>query len=225
MSKKKEISEQSILGFLIEDNVTSLQEEVSNGLDVNQQFFWILGDLPDILTNSPPLISVAAFHRAVNCFNYLTKEGADIHKLDEMETPISNFAVAGGNMEIIQILDQHGVDFSKTLKIAAEYGHFEIFIWIFQNKGLDLQERDQYNRTFLHIAAAGGNTQLVKFLIEKGLDVNGIDGVFIIIFKLFHENIFWCFFSFIFIGHHFILLLKSVKLMLLNFYYQMIELT
>ena len=174
--KKKEVSEQQILNNLIEDNVSALREEVENGLDVNQQFFWILGDLPDILTNSPPLISVAAFQCAVNCFNFLLDRGADINKLDELETPLANFAVAGGNMSIITTLDQRGVDFSQSLRIAAEYGHFEIFIWIFKNKGLDLHQRDQYNRTYLHIAAAGGNCKLVQFLIDQGLDVNGIDG-------------------------------------------------
>ena len=177
MTKKLDVSEQAILSYLVADNAKQLQEEVQSGLDVNQQFFWILGDLPDMLTNSPPLISVSAFYRAVNCFSLLLQEGADINKTDEIETPLADFAVAGGNMEIIRILDQKGVDFTKTLHIAAEYGHFEIFMWLYQNKNLDLNERDQYGRIFLHIAAAGGNCELVQFLINKGLDVNGIDGI------------------------------------------------
>ncbi|KAK8883783.1 hypothetical protein M9Y10_042882 [Tritrichomonas musculus] len=185
MSKKREVSEQAILGYLITDNAKALQEEVSSGLDVNQQFFWILGDLPDILTNSPPLISVAAFYRAINCFNFLLEHGADIKKLDENETPISHFAVAGGNMDIIRILDEHGVDFAQTLQIAAEYGHFEIFMWLYKNKGFDLHERDKFNRTFLHIAAEGGNCKLVQFLIKQGLDVNGIDGILIYLLYCF----------------------------------------
>lgn len=171
-----EFSEQVILEDLIGDKVENLKSQVERGLDVNQQFFWILGDLPDILTNSPPLISVAAFYQAVKCFNFLIDNNADINKLDELETPLVNFAVAGGNMEIIQKLDKMGTDFQKTLQIAAEYGHYEIFMWILKNKGLNIHERDQFSRTFLHLAAAGGNCDLVQFLIDQGLDVNGIDG-------------------------------------------------
>lgn len=40
----------------------------------------------------------------------------------------------------------------------------------------NLLEKDQYNRTFLHIAAASGNLELISFLIDQGLDVNEIDG-------------------------------------------------
>lgn len=171
-----EISEQVILEYLTKDDVNSLRSQVESGLDVNQQFFWILGDLPDILTNSPPLISVAAFYKAVKCFQYLIENDADIHKPDEVDTPLVNFAVAGGNMSIIETLDKKGLEFHKTLQIAAEYGHYDIFMWLFRNKNLDVHERDQYNRTFLHLAAAGGNCQLVQFLVNQGLDVNGIDG-------------------------------------------------
>lgn len=185
MNGKEVVSEAAILSYLKKDNVKALEEQVNRGLDINQQFFWILGDLPDMLTNSPPLISVASFFHAVNCFKYLVDQGADITKLDEHEIPVSHFAVAGGNMDIIDILDEYKVDFSKTLQIAAEYGHYEIFVDLHKNKGLDLYERDKYNRTFLHIAAAGGNEKLVQFLIEKGLDVNGIDGVSFIITQFF----------------------------------------
>jgi ankyrin repeat protein len=177
MSQEEPVSEQVILSYLVKDDVGSLRLQVSAGLDVNQQFFWILGDLPDLLTNSPPLISVAAFYCAVNCFHFLLENNADIGKLDELDTPLGNFAIAGGNMEIIQQLDQRGVDFQNTLQIAAEQGHYEIFLWLLRNRDFDIRESDKYHRTFLHIAAAGGNCELVQFLITQGLDVNGIDGV------------------------------------------------
>jgi hypothetical protein len=170
------VSEQAILGYLTTDDVASLQHQIAIGLDPNQQFFWIVGDLPDLLTNSPPLISVAAFYSAVGCFNFLLSQNADVGKLDELETPLVNFAVAGGNMEIIEKLNERGVNFRRTLQIAAECGHYEIFMWLLRNHDLDIRELDQYRRNFLHIAAAGGNCQLVQFLIVQGFDVNGIDG-------------------------------------------------
>jgi ankyrin repeat protein len=176
MEDEEIVSEQVILSYLIKDDVNSLRHQISIGLDVNQQFFWILGDLPDILTNSPPLISVAAFYNAVNCFTFLLDNNADIAKLDELDTPLVNFAVAGGTMEIIEKLNDRGVNFRNTLQIAAEYGHYELFMWLLRNQELDIYEVDKYSRNFLHIAASGGNCQLVQFLIVQGLDVNGIDG-------------------------------------------------
>jgi len=43
---------------------------------------------------------------------------------------LSTYAVAGGNFEIIRILDQNGVDFSHCLEIAIQYHHQEVFRWI-----------------------------------------------------------------------------------------------
>ena len=104
MAKNRDVNEQLILNYLLSDDVDSLKSEIEKGLDPNQQFFWIMSDdLPDILTNSPTLLSVAAFQRAVKCFNYLIEIGADIDKLDEAETPISHFAVAGGSIDYLEI--------------------------------------------------------------------------------------------------------------------------
>jgi ankyrin repeat protein len=182
------VGEHVILSYIVKDDVNSLSHQISIGLDVNQQFFWILGDLPDILTNSPPLISVAAYYSSVQCFSFLLEMNADIEKLDELDTPLVNFAVAGGNMEIIQKLDERQVNFQNTLQIAAEYGHYEIFMWLLRNHDLNIYELDKYRRNFLHIAAAGGNCQLVQFLIVQGLDVNGIDGTVPLFDKEFITN-------------------------------------
>ena len=169
--------EGALFSFLENDDVEKLTKEFENGLDVNQQFFWYLGDLPPLLTNSPPLISVAAFFKAVKCYHSLVDNGADIEKCDEQGVPVAWFAIAGGSMEIIEDLDNRGIDFNRTLQVAAEYGHHEVFVWLHEKKSFDLGEKDEYGRTFLHIAAASGNTDLVQFLIEHGLDVNEIDGV------------------------------------------------
>jgi ankyrin repeat protein len=182
------VGEQAILGYIVQDDVEALRHQVALGLDANQQFFWILGDLPDILTNSPPLISVAAYHRAVRCFGFLLEAGADIGKLDELDTPLVHFAVAGGDTEIIDRLHERRADFRDTLPIAAEHGHYEIFMWLLRNHDPDIYALDKYRRTFLHIAAAGGNCQLVQFLIVQGLDVNGIDGTVQLFDKEFIAN-------------------------------------
>jgi len=174
---KENPGEGQVLQYIVNDDISSLFEIINKGLDVNQQFLWYMGELPDLLTNSPPLLSVAAYYQAIKCFKFLLDKGADISHLDEMEVPLSHFAVAGGSMEIIESLVQKGVDFSKTLHLAAEYGHYEVFLYLHQTFSLDLQEKDQYNRTFLHIASSSGNIKLVSFLIEKGLDINEIDGI------------------------------------------------
>jgi hypothetical protein len=49
------IGEQIILSDIMNDDVNSLHHQISTGLDINQQFFRILGDLPDMLINFPHL--------------------------------------------------------------------------------------------------------------------------------------------------------------------------
>ena len=177
MKSSKDITNEGLLlNILINDDLQSLFELYEKGLDINQQFFWYLGDLPDILTNSPPLISVSVYYKSIKCFKFLLDNGVDINKLDEVDTPISHFAIAGGNLEIIEQLNEKGIDFNNTLHIAAENGQFEVFIYLYKNKNLSLNFKDQYKRTYLHIASSSGNVELVKFLIENGLNINEIDG-------------------------------------------------
>ena len=40
---------------------------------------------------------------------------------------------------------------------------------------LDLQTKDQFNNSFLHIAGMKGSLSVIEFLIDKGLEINAIN--------------------------------------------------
>ncbi|EAX92486.1 hypothetical protein TVAG_435380 [Trichomonas vaginalis G3] len=69
------------------------------------------------------LIHLAAMYGAVNCFKYLLMNNP---KLEE----IANFAVVGGNKEIIRILMQSGVKFDQSAITALYFRRDELFDWI-----------------------------------------------------------------------------------------------
>ena len=48
----------------------------------------------------------------------------------EINENICKYAIAGGNMEIIHLIEQKGMKFENCLEIAVEYHHFELFEWL-----------------------------------------------------------------------------------------------
>ena len=69
-------------------------------------------------------LQIIAFYGAVKCFKhaYLTNE----YDLSDVE----EYAVAGGNLEIIHILEQRNVSFNNCLKISLKFHRNELSDWI-----------------------------------------------------------------------------------------------
>ena len=128
------------------------------------------------LWNEPTLVQFAAFHGAVKCFNYLIEQGADLSMRTSNNFTTLCFAVAGGQWEIIHIMEGMGVDFSGSLQTAALMLQNEIFRWLFEhvyhknNESLSHIHPDL--GSVLHCAAASNNTELILFCLARGVDIN-----------------------------------------------------
>lgn len=87
------------------------------------------------LQGGPTLIQYAAFFGSIQCFKYLYLLKASLQLKDRRNRPLIMFAIAGGNLEIVRILEQSGVSFRGTLKIAMQFRRFDIFDWIIRTHG------------------------------------------------------------------------------------------
>ncbi|MFC1724439.1 ankyrin repeat domain-containing protein [candidate division KSB1 bacterium] len=65
--------------------------------------------------------------------------------------------------------------FSQSLQDAAKNGKLDEVKKLLMNDPDLLNNRDRMNKTALHIACENGHTELVKFLVEKGANVNITD--------------------------------------------------
>ncbi|MCA7010200.1 ankyrin repeat domain-containing protein [Wolbachia endosymbiont of Tribolium confusum] len=60
------------------------------------------------------------------------------------------------------------------LMIAAEYGH-EKTVEVLLKKGANVNEKDYFDRTPLHLTVFSGHESVVNALIAAGADVNAVD--------------------------------------------------
>lgn len=121
----------------------------------------------ELLQHNPTLILAASFYGAVKCFKYLLLNKAQILKCDEYYNYISHFAVAGGNIEIVRILSQNGINFVDDLAVCVEYHQNEIFDWINQNTvPADLIPE------ILLSACTHNNVYAFKFYVENGTKID-----------------------------------------------------
>ncbi len=86
-------------------------------------------------------LEVSALFGSIKCFKYLMMNGAEINE------NLCKYAIAGGNMEIIHLIEQKGMKFENCLERAVEYHHFELFEWLnthFEYEPVSLQKCLEY---------------------------------------------------------------------------------
>lgn len=79
----------------------------------------------------PTLIGYCAYCGAIKCFKYLLLCNAEKNSNLFTSSTMIECAIAGGNCEIIHLMEQNGATINKNcVEIAAEYQHFDIFDWL-----------------------------------------------------------------------------------------------
>jgi len=173
-------SPDDVLSVLQSDNQPKLIQLMSNGLDPN----FSLPKLPYIkdtmLLNDPPIICVAGFYGSIECLKLLLVSGALLESKDKNNIPLSNFVVAGGKVELAQVLLGYGITFDQLISIAASYGRENIFFWVLSNNQNDLTQVFSDQSTLLHLACSGGSCDIVRYLVEhENIDYNVTNDVLV----------------------------------------------
>ncbi|OHT06817.1 hypothetical protein TRFO_25127 [Tritrichomonas foetus] len=160
----KNDDKEALIDFIINIDI-SLTIESVNQFE-KDSFLW----------NSPPLISICCFYGAIKCFEYLCLCDADIYKPDLKGYLPVHFASAGGKIEICDILDSLGADFSihsdenihDCIHLAAKYGRIDL-IQRFYLRNFDLNTISNFiDFTPLQLAIYDKHVDVVQYLCEKG---------------------------------------------------------
>lgn len=81
------------------------------------------------------LIQCAAFFGALNIFKFLYLNKASLQLKDRRKRGVLDFAIAGGDLEILRIMEHANVKFTPdSIKVAVQFRRKEIFDWILQSK-------------------------------------------------------------------------------------------
>lgn len=98
-----------------------------------------------------------------------SSEDTKSHSIDFELMFTSQYAIAGGNNEIIRILHQKEATFRHALQTAAIYHQNTIFKWLF-NQNDKIEDSELYT-----ILVELENYELLEFLNEQNADPNGIN--------------------------------------------------
>lgn len=165
------------------DDADELQRIISEDcIDINSTSRPSIFELSIFCQTDPTFIQIAAFYQSVKCFKYLYSNGADIKRCDEEHKSTIQFAVAGGNHEIIRILQRANIDFSGAANIATLYHRNDIFNWIHDTIENNLQFVDKYHGTLLQSSCGSNNLEIFSFCMKHGADVNQKDDTGVCIF-------------------------------------------
>ncbi|KAL8727199.1 MAG: hypothetical protein Q9181_005801 [Wetmoreana brouardii] len=126
------------------------------------------------------IASTAGRSHSVICL--LQHEKIDINLVDLQKCTALISAATFGHNEIVQELLASGADPSKKDKVggtallrAIDNGQPTVVRSMLQYDCVDLYASDTYGRTLLHGAAVNGHAEIVRLLIEKGLDKDAQD--------------------------------------------------
>src|SRR5262245_22713778 len=151
-------------------DVKAVRAHLDGGADVNAR---------DVDGN-PPLL-LAASHAGPDCVELLLKKGADVNAANKAGA--TALIRAATDYEKASLLVEAGADVKvktasgKTpLTLAARrYGNSKT-VALFLDKGADARDRNPQGVSPILVAAASGDLDTVKMLVEHGADVNEMPG-------------------------------------------------
>ena len=125
-------------------------------------------------------LQIMAFYGAIKCFKHASLNNE--YDFDDVE----KFAVAGGNMEIVHILEQRNISFEDCLEVSITFHRNELSDWILIHYGCQKSSlNDSYshfnyravifglmngisiNNNLLCLESASGQLEIVKYLLEQ----------------------------------------------------------
>ncbi|EAY13760.1 hypothetical protein TVAG_467750 [Trichomonas vaginalis G3] len=101
-----------------------------------------------VLQGDPTLILYAAYCNSINCFKWLFLNGASLNAKDKWGQDAAYFAISGGSLEILRILEQQGFEVY-NLEPCIEHRQYHIFDWIIEQ---NLDEKGRYQHDLINNA-------------------------------------------------------------------------
>ena len=153
--------------FIINDDIDGFQKYLLEHPKININHYTIIiqGKPPtyvyDMIISDAHLFDLAAFYGSVKIFKYLF---LSIDKKQANLKWINGFAIAGGCLEIVRILEQKGFGYYESITTAAVYHRYEICDWLFNQYGpaLDLK---------LYRVIKSFNYEAIVYMISHGANV------------------------------------------------------
>lgn len=165
--------EPSSVGHIILNDDLETFEKIAKteGFDLNQRVLPFIFTFSSFMTSYPTLIQYAAFTGAVKCFKFLLESGADLQLNDYLQFTLAQWAVAGGNTDIIGMLDQK-VSMKGCLSMSVKFIRKNLFEWLFSTKFKDISHSDLKGLSPIHYACESGCVSALLICLDNNIDPN-----------------------------------------------------
>lgn len=130
--------------------------------------------ISEFVNHNPTLIQYASFFGSIKCFKHLLLNKASLSLTDDRHLKLVHFAVAGGNTEIIHILEQSETLFSRTLSISIEYNHYDLFEWLYEKYYDSKLFEDAVQIPVSDLARKSNNAHMFEFLFRNKITIKPI---------------------------------------------------
>lgn len=158
---------------LITDNDTTLMDCIhQDTFSVNGLMQTNLFTPSGMLGTNPTIIQYASFFGSAKCFKLLLQNGADLTLESYEGCSTIKFASAGGNMEIIGILDHNKINFKGASHFSSIYHNYESLIWCIENKDKRHHSICQGLGTPFECCATSNFIKGMLYFIENQIDIN-----------------------------------------------------
>lgn len=162
----------SLTYLLAIDDIDAFQEKAVD--DFNFIIEPSIFERASILTKNTSLLQYCAFFGSVNCFKFILLQGASIKYTDTVLNTVYQYAVAGGNIEIISLLEQNDVSFcisqyENAVIYSIKFARNEIYQWLESIRGTEIEDNKKPDP--LQAAVISDNIICISNLLNKGFNI------------------------------------------------------
>lgn len=168
------------------DSFIFIVSQKGNEFNYNQTIINIRYERCDLLTQGSSLIEYAAFFNSIKIFKYLFLNKA------YFDYTLLDYAICGGSIEIIHILEQNGYDIRESIKSSIKYFQNDIFSYIIDkyptennninvihfifndkdDEDFDLDEKDEYFESNFEKYVSCNRNKYMYYFTKRDFDIN-----------------------------------------------------
>jgi hypothetical protein len=158
------------------DDVAGFQDLLlANGSSIDSTITHSIFEPAFLLDNRPYYIHFAVYYGSLRCLKFMLLNNVDIGRRDSSMVFTPQFAAAGGNGEIIRLLEQRRCYFNGAQQIAALFHRNQVFDWLNENIYSVMDYNDPYLGSILIQAVIGNNLSIFLYLLQH-LEIRDIVG-------------------------------------------------
>lgn len=162
---KLESKENSIGRAIFQGDLTRVKLLLKEGVKLNAQ---------DASGNT--LLHKAIFSNNLEIIKYLVDQGADLKLTNNAGiTPLQYVALNAEVAVVKYFIEEKNIIGRGNLLEAVKNAYLGIVRYLVEERGADVDGRDNYGSSLLHIAVRYGYLQIAKYLIEQGADLEALD--------------------------------------------------